>query len=203
MIAMDRFQAIVYPMNNHLWQPTRSKQKILIAWMLSFLLCIPHALLFKATDSDGSTTCSARLTDQERDWGARIFVTWFTLSNFLVPLGALSFYYVKICGKIRRNLKAKKRMLPAATCHHHQTVKLSSGSSGSLVEVSTTIPDFACSAIRPRVHSLEGISRAKIRSVKQAVVVILGYIICSAPAIIVQLWKAWIRGEHHLGTSLL
>ena len=46
------------------------------------------------------------------DWGARIYVTYFTLSNFLAPLIALSFYYTKICGKIRRNLQAKKRMLP-------------------------------------------------------------------------------------------
>ena len=46
------------------------------------------------------------------DWGARIYVTWFTVSNFLAPLIALSFYYTKICGKIRRNLQAKKRMLP-------------------------------------------------------------------------------------------
>lgn len=71
------------------------------------------------------------------------------------------------------------------------------------MEVSTTIPDFACGAVlRPRAHSLEGISRAKIRSVKQTVVVILGYIICSAPAIIIQLWKAWIDGEQHIGMYL-
>ena len=70
------------------------------------------------------------------------------------------------------------------------------------MEVSNTIPDFAC-AIRPRAHSLEGISRAKIRSVKQTVVVILGYIICSAPAILVQLWKAWIKGEQHLSKYLM
>ena len=82
----------------------------------------------------------------------------------------------------------------------HTQIKLSASGSSSLMEI--TIPNFACST-RPRAHSLEGISRAKIRSVKQTIVVILGYIICSAPAIIVQLWKAWIMGEHQLGVYLL
>ena len=37
MIAMDRFQAICYPMNNHFWQPSRSKLKIVIAWILGMV----------------------------------------------------------------------------------------------------------------------------------------------------------------------
>ena len=64
MIAMDRFQAICYPMNNHFWQPSRSKQKIFIAWSLSIIMCIPHALIFKETDNNGDhggTICSAQL----------------------------------------------------------------------------------------------------------------------------------------------
>ena len=49
---------------------------------------------------------------------------------------------------------------------------------------------------------MEGISRAKIKSVKQTIVVILGYVVCSAPAIIIQLWKAWIKGEHQLSKCI-
>ena len=102
------------------------------------------------------------------DWGARLYVTWFTLTNFIAPLVALSFYYVKICAKIRRNLRAKKRMLPATNSNIVKPlIKLSSGSS-STMELSSTLPDFA-NSFRPRAHSLEGISRAKIKSVKQTI----------------------------------
>ena len=81
---------------------------------------------------------------------------------------ALSFYYVKICAKIRRNLRAKKRMLPAGNSNIVKPlIKLSSGSS-STMELSSTLPDFA-NSFRPRAHSLEGISRAKIKSVKQTI----------------------------------
>ena len=72
-------------------------------------------------------------------WGARVYVTWFTLSNFIAPLVALSFYYVKICAKIRRNLRAKKRMLPANANIVNPLIKLSSGSS-STMELSSTLP---------------------------------------------------------------
>ena len=69
MIAMDRFQAICYPMNNHFWQPSRSKQKILTAWLISVVLCVPHALMFKETDNDGDhggATCSAQLGESRQ-----------------------------------------------------------------------------------------------------------------------------------------
>ena len=67
------------------------------------------------------------------------------------------------------------------------------------------LPEFSgkSSSIRPRAHSLEGISRAKIRSVQQTVVVIVSYIICSAPVVLVQLWNAWINGSQHLGMQWL
>ena len=43
----------------------------------------------------------------------------------------------------------------------------------------------------PRRHSVQGISRAKIKTVKLTTVVISGYIACSAPFICVQLWQVW------------
>ena len=43
----------------------------------------------------------------------------------------------------------------------------------------------------PRSSSIKGISRAKIKTVKLTVVVILGYIVCSAPFICVQLWATF------------
>ena len=45
---------------------------------------------------------------------------------------------------------------------------------------------------------MEGISRAKIKSVKQTVIIILGYIICSTPAVGVQIWAVWYQPEEGL-----
>jgi len=52
---------------------------------------------------------------------------------------------------------------------------------------------------RPRAHSVEHISRAKIKSVKQTVVIIVGYIFCSTPAVGLQLWAVWKEKKDNLG----
>ena len=43
----------------------------------------------------------------------------------------------------------------------------------------------------PRVHTLNRLSRAKIKTVKITVVIILCYVCCSSPFICVQIWAAW------------
>ena len=90
MIAMDRFQAVCYPMNNHFWQPTRSKLKIVIAWILACIMCIPQAILFVETDTDhGTKTCTAQIGNNTSTGGklsmyisiyylVRVTITWCT-----------------------------------------------------------------------------------------------------------------------------
>ncbi len=50
---------------------------------------------------------------------------------------------------------------------------------------------MAASSIKPRTHSVRGISRAKIKTIKLTVVVIAGYILCSTPFICVQLYSVY------------
>jgi hypothetical protein len=40
--------------------------------------------------------------------GPQIYVTWFALTSFIIPLLALSFYYARICVRIRQNLRSKE-----------------------------------------------------------------------------------------------
>lgn len=54
---------------------------------------------------------------------------------------------------------------------------------------------------RPRVHSMEKISRAKIKSVKQTIVIIVSYILCSTPAVGLQLWTVWVEKGEKFGKS--
>ena len=71
---MDRFQAVCYPMNNHFWQPTRSKLKIVIAWILACIMCIPQAILFVETDTDhGTKTCTAQIGNNTSTGGRYLY----------------------------------------------------------------------------------------------------------------------------------
>lgn len=58
------------------------------------------------------------------------------------------------------------------------------------------------SQLNPRTHSVRGISRAKIKTVKLTVVVILGYIVCSTPFICVQLFAAWGEPSPAVGKEM-
>ncbi|XP_064090925.1 oxytocin receptor-like [Macrobrachium nipponense] len=59
-------------------------------------------------------------------------------------------------------------------------------------QTSSQAPRMACNPqTNPRVHSIRSISRAKIKTVKLTVTIILCYISCSAPFISVQLWHVW------------
>ena len=42
-----------------------------------------------------------------------------------------------------------------------------------------------------RSHSIRTISNAKIKTVKLTVVVVVGYLVCSAPFVFVQLYTVW------------
>ena len=47
--------------------------------------------------------------------------------------------------------------------------------------------------LRPRSHSNKNISKAKIKTIKLTMAVILGYIICSAPYCLAQIWSVFIN----------
>ena len=47
MTAIDRYQAICYPLTNCTWTPRRSNIMIGVAWVISLLLSIPQATIFK------------------------------------------------------------------------------------------------------------------------------------------------------------
>ncbi len=131
-------------------------------------------------------------------------MTWFSVSSFFVPLTAVAYCYIRICAEIRGNLHAKR--------HGSETLRPPSAPSSasaplwvrrsfrpaSILSLHNS-HEAEMEAFRPRTHSVEGITRAKIKSVKQTIVIILGYVACSTPAVGVQLWAVWY--EHIEGLS--
>ncbi|XP_069996650.1 annetocin receptor [Penaeus vannamei] len=69
---------------------------------------------------------------------------------------------------------------------HKATPSLANGAGGSV-----TAQNIRLHPWNPRSHSVKSISRAKIKTVKLTVTVILCYVSCSAPFISVQLWHVW------------
>lgn len=94
-------------------------------------------------------------------WGVQAYVTWTTLVIFILPVSTVVVCQVRICRAIHTNLHKKI---------HKQ------GSIGVLL---------------PPRASEAGMSKARVKTLKMTVVIVLAYIFCWAPFFTVQLWSAW------------
>uniref|UniRef100_A0A147BDG1 Putative vasopressin v1a receptor n=1 Tax=Ixodes ricinus TaxID=34613 RepID=A0A147BDG1_IXORI len=179
--AADRYQAICFPLSNCSWTPTKSKLLISAAWVASLLCCVPQVFIFSYQE------ISPRVFDcwgtYVEPWGLRAYVTWYGVSVFFVPLAVLSFTYVCICRSIWRNLYLKRKSSDAESWKGSRAYRFKGTAQNGTKQDS--------SFVGPRSHSVRGLSRAKIKTVKITVVVIALYVVCSSPFICVQMWMYW------------
>ncbi|KAH9369804.1 hypothetical protein HPB48_011646 [Haemaphysalis longicornis] len=186
--AVDRYQAICFPLSNCSWTPTKSKLLISLAWLVSLSCCVPQLFIFSYQEvSPGVHDCWGTYVEP---WGLRAYVTWYGLSVFFVPLVVLTFTYVCICRSIWHNLRLKKESARGiASAESARTVRRAFRFKGAAAAAGR---GYAAAAfLAPRSHSVRGLSHAKIKTVKITVVVIVLYIVCSSPFICVQLWMYW------------
>lgn len=122
--AIDRYQAICFPLANCTWTARRSKLMITVAWLISLLCCAPQPILFsyQRVSEDGVVpeVYDCWGTFPER-WGQPIYVTWYSVTVFFVPLVVITFTYVCICREIwlnaKRNAKFNKAIITPNSNH--------------------------------------------------------------------------------------
>ncbi|MGH0181320.1 UNVERIFIED_CONTAM: hypothetical protein FKN15_006654 [Acipenser sinensis] len=103
--------------------------------------------------------------DFVQPWGANAYVTWISLTIYIIPVAILSVCYGLISFTIWQNLKLKTRKDPNVT--------------------------LTSKTVLSRVSSVKLISKAKIRTVKMTFVIVLAYVVCWAPFFFVQMWSVW------------
>ncbi|XP_051986456.1 isotocin receptor-like [Xyrauchen texanus] len=165
LMSVDRCLAI--------WQPLRSLRRrkdrfyVVASWILSLLFSVPQVYIFSLREvGDGVYDCWA---DFVQPWGAKAYITWISLTIYIIPVTILSVCYGLISYKIWQNFKLKTR--------REQCLSLT--------------PRPRKGIALSRVSSVKLISKAKIRTVKMTFVIVLAYIICWTPFFFVQMWSAW------------
>ncbi|XP_074103450.1 vasopressin V1a receptor-like [Cotesia typhae] len=160
--AIDRYQAICNPFSYCRTSSLKSKVMVYSAWVLAFILCIPQLFVFSYQEiSIGVWDCWASFS---LSYGERAYVTWYSISVFLLPFIVLLYTYAKICLDIRKNTEISHRFdhvndMKRMNLNHKNRQPL--------------------------------ISRAKIKTIKQMITVVSLYIITSSPFIGCQLWATW------------
>ncbi|XP_068128888.1 vasopressin V1a receptor [Hyperolius riggenbachi] len=169
VMTADRYIAICHPLKT-LQQPTkRSYIMISGAWISSFILSTPQYGIFQLKDlGDGVFDCWA---DFIMPNGLKAYVTWITISIFVVPVAILLTCYGFICYNIWKNIKCK-------TKKEEPESKRSNG------------------LLSTSVSSVRTISRAKIRTAKMTFVIVSAYIICWTPYFTIQIWSVYAENTH-------
>ncbi|XP_028575155.1 oxytocin receptor [Podarcis muralis] len=165
LMSLDRCLAICQPLRS--LRRRSDRLSVLLTWMVCLLFSIPQLQIFSMQDVDnGVFDCWANFI---QPWGPKAYITWITLTVYVIPVVMLTICYGLISFKIWQNVKLKTL--------HETNVNLTSRNPhrGTL----------------SRVSSVKLISKAKIRTVKMTFIIVLAFIMCWTPFFIVQMWIAW------------
>uniref|UniRef100_A0A3Q4AUI9 G-protein coupled receptors family 1 profile domain-containing protein n=1 Tax=Mola mola TaxID=94237 RepID=A0A3Q4AUI9_MOLML len=163
MMTVDRYIAICHPLQT-LRQPTqRAHIMIGSTWACSLVLSSPQYFIFSLSEVRPGSAVYDCWGHFVEPWGLRAYITWITAGIFVVPVAVLVFCYGLICHTFWKNLKCKtqRKSQPGGTLG------------------------------RSSVSSVSTISRAKLRTVKMTLLIVMAYVVCWAPFFTVQMWSVW------------
>ncbi|XP_043933948.1 vasopressin V2 receptor-like [Protopterus annectens] len=161
-MTIDRYQAICNPMVTFQRKRARWNIPVCIAWTISLIGSLPQIFIFSRVEVTPQVfDCWANFIEP---WGLKAYITWITLVIFILPVLTIIICQIKIFKAIQINLYSKT----------HQSV-----------ENNNKIP------MQSRASSITGVSKARIKTVKMTVVILIAYVTCWTPFFTVQLWSAW------------
>ncbi|TNN59617.1 Vasopressin V2 receptor [Liparis tanakae] len=164
VMTLDRYQAICNPMVTFQRRRALWNGPVCAAWCVSFVGSLPQIFIFSRVEVvPGVYECFAQFVTP---WGQGAYVTWTTLVIFVLPLLAVIVCQVRICRTLRVNFHMKTQQVAETTAATGQPPP-------------------------SRVSSVAGVSKARVKTVKMTVVIVLAYVICWTPFFTVQLWSAW------------
>ncbi|KAK2169997.1 hypothetical protein LSH36_5g13018 [Paralvinella palmiformis] len=205
MTAVDRYRAICHPLSTRSWTSRKSHLMIGLAWIISLVLSAPQLVIFRMQRVGPDTEVTDCWADFTPEWTLRLYITAFSITVFFLPSLILGLLYGRICYVVWRNVYHRTVDDPErfTTTTRQRTVV--SWPENGLVRYKFTRSlhaatgpfhhrgegDVGAGLVRGRSHCVSGISRAKIKTIKLTIVVIIAYLVCWAPFIITQLWWAY------------
>ncbi|XP_007565654.1 vasopressin V2 receptor [Poecilia formosa] len=166
VMTIDRYQAICNPMVTFQRRRARWNGPVCAAWCVSFVGSLPQVFIFSRVEvAPGVYDCWGQFVVP---WGLRAYVTWTTLVIFVLPILIVIVCQVRICRAVHASIHLKT--------HHH------AGAAGG---------EAASRPLSSRASCVVGLSKARVKTVKMTVVIVLAYVVCWTPFFTVQLWSVW------------
>jgi hypothetical protein len=178
---------------------------VIIAWTLSLLFSIPQIFIFsyKLTPYD-IYDCWATF---EPEWTLTFYITTFTVLVYIIPTLILIFCYGSICiavwksnkvgeriTTISKRFRSSKRLDDGRKYRKSEQLDLTSGvffngtpNPCEQIPQRTDIGKLA----KSRKRAGGGITRAKLKTIKLTLTVILCYNLCWSPFFVAQMWAVY------------
>uniref|UniRef100_A0A8C2FBC3 Arginine vasopressin receptor 2, like n=1 Tax=Cyprinus carpio TaxID=7962 RepID=A0A8C2FBC3_CYPCA len=97
-MTIDRYHAVCKPMVSFFRGSFRRYVAISAAWLISLAFSAPQMFIFSLQEVEKKVfDCWATFIEP---WGGRIYITWITLSVFVLPALILMYCQIKICAGI-------------------------------------------------------------------------------------------------------
>lgn len=164
VMTIDRYQAICKPMVTFQRRRARCNAPVCAAWCVSLVGSLPQIFIFSRVEVAPGVHDCWAQFIQP--WGLRAYVSWTTLVIFVLPVLTVTVCQVRICRAVNLNFRMKT---------HHDGEAVSK-------------------PLSSRASTVAGVSKARVKTVKMTVVIVVAYVICWAPFFTVQLWSVWDDG---------
>lgn len=161
VMTIDRYQAICNPMVTFQRRRARWNGAVCAAWCVSLVGSLPQIFIFSRVEV--APGVHDCWAQFVAPWGPRAYVTWTTLVIFVLPTLTVIACQVRICRTVQLNFHMKTQQDAEAPSR----------------------------ALSSRASSVAGVSKARVKTVKMTVVIVLAYVICWTPFFTVQLWSVW------------
>ncbi|KAG5681243.1 hypothetical protein PVAND_010694 [Polypedilum vanderplanki] len=165
-LSIDRYDAITHPMNfSNCWK--RAKFLVFFAWFFAAMFSIPLFILYEETVIQGVTQCWIELGDA---WRWQVYMTSVATTLFFIPAIIITLCYAIIVKTIWDKGTYK---VPKKNCGGNQS-NCDEDDRGSR-----------------RASSRGIIPRAKVKTVKMTIVIVIIFIACWSPYIVFDLLQVY------------
>lgn len=182
-MSIDRYLAIQSIQTGYCDTARTFRVMIAIAWLLSILFAVPQTVIFglkEVKPNSGIYDCWATFAP---NWD-KVYVTWFVVSVFGIPLLVIIFCYGTICFKIWKYKPSSSNFI----VHYATSVE-----EGAQISGDCQLPNDTSSPSQRKVKFIENdavssshrehnsISRAKIKTIKLTLTVVICFFLCWSP----------------------
>ncbi|CAF1531097.1 unnamed protein product, partial [Rotaria magnacalcarata] len=104
VMTIDRYQAIVHPLNTYAWTPRTGLYHMVAVWCLSIFLAAPQLFIFRLVYDSNRTVnmCIAKFLGHDGTWEL-IYIIWTIFVQFILPICALIYCYGSIYLVVNQN----------------------------------------------------------------------------------------------------